>query len=80
MWQYALATAARARSFAAEAALKAGTQAVQVHGGYGFSNEYPAERIFRDARALALMAGGSGELLRLSAEPILKEALPQWDG
>ena len=71
---------ARARSFAAEAALKAGTQAVQVHGGYGFSNEYPAERIFRDARALALMAGGSGELLRLSAEPILKEALPQWDG
>ena len=30
--------------------------------------------------ALALMAGGSGELLRLSAEPILKEALPQWDG
>lgn len=71
---------ARARSFAAEAALKAGTQAVQVHGGYGFSNEYPAERIFRDARALALMAGGSGELLRLSAEPILKEALPQSDG
>ncbi len=71
---------ARARSFAAEAALKAGTQAVQVHGGYGFSSEFPAERIFRDARALALMAGGSGELLRLSAEPILKEALPQWGG
>ena len=34
----------------------------------------------RAARALALMAGGSGELLRLSAEPILKEALPQSDG
>ena len=66
---------ARARSFSAEAALKAGTETVQVHGGYGFSSEYPAERLFRDARGLALLSGGTGELLRVSAGALLKEAL-----
>jgi alkylation response protein AidB-like acyl-CoA dehydrogenase len=71
---------ARARSFAAEAALKAGTDAVQVHGGYGFSSEFPAERLFRDARALALLSGGTGELLRVSAAPVLKEALSESGG
>ncbi|MFQ5694291.1 MAG: acyl-CoA dehydrogenase family protein, partial [Nitrospinota bacterium] len=71
------AAVARARSLAAEAALGAGTDAVQVHGGYGFSTEYPAERLFRDARALALLSGGTGGLLRASAEPVLRETPPQ---
>lgn len=71
----AQAAIARARSLAAEAALRAGTDAVQVHGGYGFSAEYPAERLFRDARALALLSGGTAELLGASAEPVLREAL-----
>jgi hypothetical protein len=65
---------ARARSFAAEAGLRAGTDTVQVHGGYGFSAEYPAERLFRDARGLALLSGGTGDLLRISADPVLEEA------
>jgi alkylation response protein AidB-like acyl-CoA dehydrogenase len=65
---------ARARSFTAEAGLKAGTETVQVHGGYGFSSEFPAERLFRDARTLALLSGGTGELLRVSAEGVLKGA------
>ncbi|MBI2880949.1 MAG: hypothetical protein HYY21_05145, partial [Candidatus Tectomicrobia bacterium] len=71
----AQAAIARARSLAADAALRAGTDAVQVHGGYGFSAEYPAERLFRDARALALLSGGTAELLGASAEPVLREAL-----
>lgn len=62
---------ARARSLASEAALKAGYDSIQVHGGYGFSGEYPAERLFRDARALALINGGTGNLLRVLAEPVL---------
>lgn len=66
---------ARARSLASEAALKAGSETVQIHGGYGFSAEYPAERLFRDARALALMNGGTGDLLRASAEPVVGATL-----
>ncbi|MFQ5915242.1 MAG: acyl-CoA dehydrogenase family protein [Nitrospinota bacterium] len=73
-------TIARARSFSADAALRAGTDTVQVHGGYGFSSEYPAERLFRDARALALLSGGTGELLRVSAAPVVKEALSESSG
>ena len=76
----ALAVSRTRVSSSFNAALRAGTEAVQVHGGYGFSTEYPAERLFRDARALALMSGGTGALLRVSAGPILKEALPQADG
>lgn len=65
---------ARARSLASEAALKAGYDSIQVHGGYGFSGEYPAERLFRDARALALVNGGTGSLLRVLAEPVIDVA------
>jgi alkylation response protein AidB-like acyl-CoA dehydrogenase len=42
--------AAMAKLFAAETAMKATTDAVQVHGGYGFVVEYQVERYFRDAK------------------------------
>jgi alkylation response protein AidB-like acyl-CoA dehydrogenase len=47
-----------ARLLCSDKAMKIGTDAVQLLGGHGFTKEHPAERWYRDLRALALMAGG----------------------
>ncbi len=47
-----------ARLLCSEKAMKIGTDAVQLLGGHGFTKEHPAERWYRDLRALAIMAGG----------------------
>ena len=47
---------AMARLFAAETAMSLATQAVQVHGGYGYTREFAVERYFRDAAALGVPA------------------------
>ena len=46
-----------AKLYASEAALKCGNRAIQVFGGYGYSNEYPVERYMRDARVASLYEG-----------------------
>ncbi len=48
-----------AKYFATEAAVNSSMDAIQVHGGYGFSNEYPVERYMRDARVTTLYEGTS---------------------
>lgn len=48
-----------AKLFCAEAAHRAAHSAVQIFGGYGFSEEYPAARYFRDGRVLSLYEGTS---------------------
>lgn len=48
-----------AKWYATEGAVKAANNAVQVHGGYGYSNEYPVERFLRNARATTLYEGTS---------------------
>lgn len=48
-----------AKLYASEAALKCGNRAIQVFGGYGYSNEYPVERYMRDARVASLYEGTS---------------------
>ena len=47
-----------ARLFAAEAAQFATQEAIQIHGGYGFTKEFPVERFYRDAHALRARFGG----------------------
>jgi alkylation response protein AidB-like acyl-CoA dehydrogenase len=51
--------AAMAKLFAAETAMKVATDAVQVHGGYGFIKEYQVERYFRDAKITQIYEGTS---------------------
>jgi butyryl-CoA dehydrogenase len=51
--------AAMAKLFAAEMAMRVTTDAIQVHGGYGFITEYPVERHFRDAKITQLYEGTS---------------------
>jgi butyryl-CoA dehydrogenase len=56
--------AALAKLFAAEMAQRVTTKALQIHGGYGYTKEYPVERNFRDARITEIYEGTS-EIHRL---------------
>ncbi|MGO9451524.1 MAG: acyl-CoA dehydrogenase family protein [Candidatus Binataceae bacterium] len=55
---------AMAKLFAAEAAMKAATEAIQIHGGYGYTREFKVERYFRDAKITEIYEGTS-EIQRL---------------
>ncbi len=48
-----------AKYFSSQVAMKVATDAVQVHGGNGCYNEYPAERLFREAKILEIIEGTS---------------------
>ncbi|WP_326591890.1 acyl-CoA dehydrogenase family protein [Streptomyces sp. NBC_01294] len=48
-----------AKLFASEAAVRAASKALQVHGGYGYIDEYPAGKLLRDARVMTLYEGTS---------------------
>ena len=48
------------------------SQAIQIHGGYGFSSDYPVERFFRDARVVTIYEGTS-EVQRLVIARALAE-------
>ena len=48
-----------ARAFAVDMAMKVAVDAVQVYGGYGYSREYPVEKLMRDAKVLQVFGGTS---------------------
>ena len=56
--------AAMAKLFATEMAERVCRNAIQIHGGYGYSKEYPVERIYRDARLMTI-GEGTSEIQRL---------------
>ena len=64
--------AAMAKLYAAEVAMEVTTKCVQLHGGYGYTREYPVERMMRDAKITEIYEGTSevqrmvisGDLLR----------------
>jgi len=60
----AMHAAAMAKLFSSEAAMKAASTAVQLHGGAGYITEFPVERIFRDAK-LTEIGEGTSEIQRL---------------
>ena len=51
--------AARAKLYAAEVAMDVTTKAVQIFGGYGYTKEYPVERMMRDAKITEIYEGTS---------------------
>ena len=51
--------AAMAKAFAADSAMQAALDAVQVFGGYGYSREYPVEKLMRDAKIFQIYEGTS---------------------
>jgi butyryl-CoA dehydrogenase len=59
-----LKEAAMAKLFATEMAERVCRNAIQIHGGYGYSSEYPVERLYRDARLMTI-GEGTSEIQRL---------------
>ncbi len=53
------ATSAIAKAWGADLAMKSATDAVQVFGGYGYTKEYPVEKLMRDAKLLQIYEGTS---------------------
>jgi hypothetical protein len=65
--------ASMAKLFASEVAVRAAGEALQIHGGYGFTKDYPVERIYRDVR-LCTIGEGTSEIQRLViARQLIKE-------
>jgi short-chain 2-methylacyl-CoA dehydrogenase len=56
--------AAMAKLCASDVAMRAASEAVQIHGGYGYTDEYPVSRFFRDAKILQI-GEGTNEIQRL---------------
>lgn len=56
--------ASQAKLFATEMAERVARNAIQIHGGYGYSAEFPVERIYRDARLMTI-GEGTSEIQRL---------------
>ena len=56
--------AAIAKLYTGELARRACNEAVQIHGGYGFMDEYPVSRFYRDAKVLEI-GEGTNEIQRL---------------
>jgi len=67
-----LSEASQAKLFASEAAEWVASKAIQVHGGYGYLEDYPVERHYRDARITQIYEGTS-EIQRLVIARALRE-------
>jgi len=64
-----------AKLFATEMAERVTYKAIQIHGGYGYSREYPVERIYRDARLMTIGEGTSEVQRLVIARKILQSTL-----
>ncbi len=52
-------SSSHAKRFAADAAVEIALDAIQVHGGYGYTTDYPVEKLLRDAKLLQIFEGTS---------------------
>ncbi len=64
--------AAMAKLFASEVAMDVTTRSVQLHGGYGYTREYPVERMMRDAKITEIYEGTSEVQKMVIAATVLK--------
>lgn len=71
--QTAALAASQAKLFSSEMAMKNAWAAVQIHGGYGYIEDYSAERLFRDAKICEIYEGTSEVQRLLIARSILQE-------
>lgn len=65
--------ASMAKLFASEVAMRTTTKAVQIHGGYGYTKEYPVERMMRDAKICEIGEGTSEIQRMVIARSLLRE-------
>jgi butyryl-CoA dehydrogenase len=69
----ALQAAAMAKLFASEMAERVASDAIQIHGGYGYVGDFPVERIWRDVRVCQIYEGASDIQRMLIAREIARE-------
>jgi alkylation response protein AidB-like acyl-CoA dehydrogenase len=65
--------ASMAKLYASEMVNRVTAKALQIHGGYGFSKEYPVERFYRDARVFTIYEGTSEIQRVVISDSILKD-------
>ncbi len=65
-------SAAMAKYFASDIAMKATRNAIQIHGGYGFTKDYPVERFYRDAKITEIYEGTTEVQKMVIAGDLLK--------
>ena len=65
--------AAMAKYFSGQAVIKITTQAIQIFGGYGYMEDYPVERYFRDAQVINVLCSTTAE----EKENIARETIGQ---
>jgi alkylation response protein AidB-like acyl-CoA dehydrogenase len=65
--------ASMAKLFASEMVNRVTAQALQIHGGYGYTKEYPVERYYRDARVFTIYEGTSEIQRVVISNHILKD-------
>lgn len=66
---------AMAKLYASETAVKVSNESVQIHGGYGFTKDFPAEKFFRDAKLCTIGEGTSAIQKMVIAREIKKDVL-----
>ncbi len=65
---------AMAKYYASEVAVKAGTEAVQIFGGYGYTKDFPAEKYYRDSKLCTIGEGTSEIQKMVIAKNLIKES------
>lgn len=65
-------SAAQAKYFASEVAVRAANEAVQIYGGYGFIKEFPVEKLYRDVKLMTIGEGTSEVQKMVIARNLLK--------
>src|SRR5690606_18552059 len=64
---------AMAKYYASEVAVEVSNHSVQVHGGYGFTKDYPAEKYFRDAKLCTIGEGTSAIQKMVISRELIKD-------
>jgi alkylation response protein AidB-like acyl-CoA dehydrogenase len=65
-----------AKLFASEMAERVTSQALQIHGGYGYTKDFPLERYWRDARLTKIFEGTSEIQMRIISDRLLPRPKP----
>jgi alkylation response protein AidB-like acyl-CoA dehydrogenase len=61
-----------AKLFASEVAVRVSEEAIQIHGGYGYTKDYPVEKFWRDSKLLTIGEGTSEVQRMIIARQVLK--------
>ena len=63
---------AMAKYYASEVCVWAATEAIQIHGGYGYTKDYPVEKFYRDSK-LCTIGEGTSEIQKLVISRLIQK-------